>query len=109
MICPNCVRDFDGLPRPARSTFAHQRLPNRSPNRSIPQPSFFASLYLTSAEVQAVPRCSKRTLIRYYQGYKKPNGVYVRPVLGVFHRGRNVLFARSEVQRFITARTTVIR
>jgi hypothetical protein len=60
--------------------------------------------FLTSAEVQAVLRCSKMTLYRYYRGYETKKGTFKRPILSHIRREGRVLFAKSEVVKFLTAR-----
>ena len=65
------------------------------------------SPFLVSAEVSAALRISKRTLIRLYKGYDDANGKFRRPVIGSVHRGGRVLFEKSEVSRFLAARTRV--
>ena len=70
-------------------------------------PTTNSSPFLLSAEVRAILRCSKRTLIRLYKGYEDANGKFRRPVIGSVHRGGRVLFEKSEVSRFLAARTRV--
>lgn len=70
-------------------------------------PATNSSPFLLSVEVRAILRCSKRTLIRLYKGYEDTNGKFRRPVIGSVHRGGRVLFEKSEVSRFIAARTRV--
>lgn len=64
-----------------------------------------SSPFLLSAEVRSILRCSKRTLIRYYRGYKRPDGTRVRPVIASVRRGGAVLFARAVIESYITRRT----
>jgi intein-encoded DNA endonuclease-like protein len=64
-----------------------------------------SSPFYLSAEVRSILRCSKRTLIRLYKGYRDAEGKFRRPVLGSMQRGGRILFEKSEVSRFITART----
>lgn len=66
-----------------------------------------SSPFLLSAEVCSILRCSKRTLARYYKGYVNADGRRVRPVLGSVRRGGRILFAKTEVERFIAARLVV--
>jgi hypothetical protein len=66
-----------------------------------------ASPFLTPDEVRKILRCSKRTIIRYYNGYVKKVGTRVRPVLAALRRGGNVLISKFELQRYIDARTGV--
>jgi Helix-turn-helix domain len=70
----------------------------------------FATLppYLKFNEVKAILRCSDRTLSRYYRGDRKPDGTPVRPILGYIRRGRSILFAKTELERFLAARTVRI-
>jgi len=70
-------------------------------------PATISSPFLLSTEVRAILRCSKRTLIRLYKGYADANGKFRRPVIGSVHRGGRVLFEKSEVSRFLAARTRV--
>ncbi len=64
--------------------------------------------FLLSAEVCLILRCSKRSLIRYYFGYTKSDGVWVRPVLSSVRRGGRILFAKSAVEAYLAKRTTVV-
>ena len=70
----------------------------------------FATLpsYLKFNEVKAILRCSDRTLSRLYRGNRKPDGTFVRPVLGYVRRGGTILFAKSEIERFLVKRTVVV-
>lgn len=68
-------------------------------------PATNTSPFLLSVEVRAILRCSKRTLIRLYKGYRDADGRFRRPVLGSVHRGGRILFEKSEVSRFLAART----
>jgi hypothetical protein len=78
----------------------------RSKQRVI-LPEINSSPFLLPVEVRSILRCSKRTLIRYYKGYSNANGRRVRPLLGSVRRGGRILFAKTEVDRFIAARTAV--
>jgi hypothetical protein len=66
-----------------------------------------ASPFHTPAEVCAILRCSKRTLIRMYKGCKKKDGAFVRPVLAAVRRGGSILISKYELERYIAARSTV--
>ena len=79
----------------------------RRTSRPAVLPEIISSPFLLSAEVRIVLRCSKRTLIRLYRGYTKPDGRRMRPVLGSVRRGSRILFAKTEIERFIAARTQV--
>jgi hypothetical protein len=63
--------------------------------------------FLLSAEVRQLLRCSKRTLIRYYRGYRKSDGTRVRPVLASVRRGGAILFARAAVESYLSRRKVV--
>ena len=80
---------------------------SRKQYSAVAVPEINSSPFLLSAEVRAILRCSKRTLIRLYKGYRLPDGKFRRPVLGSVHRGGRILFEKSEVSRFIVARTRV--
>jgi intein-encoded DNA endonuclease-like protein len=80
---------------------------HRKQHPAVVLPTTNSSLFLLSVEVRAILRCSKRTLIRLYKGYDDANGKFRRPVIGSVHRGGRVLFEKSEVSRFIAARTRV--
>lgn len=62
-------------------------------------------VFLLSAEVRSILRCSKRTLIRYYKGYTKTDGRRVRPVLPSVRRGGTILFPKSAIDAYIAERT----
>jgi hypothetical protein len=70
-------------------------------------PEINSSPFFLPAEVCSLLRCSKRTLIRYYKGYVNVDGRRVRPVLGSVRRGGRILFAKTEIDRFLAARTQV--
>lgn len=80
-------------------------LPARYGKIAIPLSDINSSPFLLSAEVRSILRCSKRTLIRLYKGYRDVDGKFRRPVLGSIKRGNTVLFETSEVNRFLAART----
>jgi hypothetical protein len=71
-----------------------------------PVPILSAALptFLTSIEVQSLLRVSKLTLMRYRRGYTTANGTFKRPVLGHLRREGRILFAKSEVEKFLTQR-----
>ena len=60
---------------------------------------------LTSSEVANLLRCSPRSIIRLYRGYTRPDGTFVRPVLGYTRRGRNILFSKHQLEKYLLART----
>jgi hypothetical protein len=66
-------------------------------------------LYLTCAEVRGIFRISERQLRRYYRGDSKPDGkggmVFTRTVLGHTRRGGTILFEKTQIQKFLAART----
>ncbi len=69
-------------------------------------PVNFATLppYLTCAEVRKLLRCSERTLRRYYRGDSR-GGAASRPILGYAQRVGTTLFAKAEIERFLSRRT----
>jgi hypothetical protein len=63
---------------------------------------------LTFAETRQVLRCSARTLFRLYKGYRKPDGAFKRAELCHVRRGGSVLFLKSDVEKYLTARHSVV-
>jgi|HubBroStandDraft_6_1064221.scaffolds.fasta_scaffold12215_4 excisionase family DNA binding protein len=60
----------------------------------------FKERYLTSSEVCDLLRISKRTLIRWTTRAKRPRLTFVR-------NGRRILFPKTDINRYIAARTTM--
>jgi excisionase family DNA binding protein len=58
------------------------------------------SPFYTSAEVRTILRVSKRTLIRWTTSAKRPRLAFVR-------NGHKILFPKADVDRYISARTTL--
>jgi hypothetical protein len=57
--------------------------------------------FLNSTQACQLLSCSHQTLIRYYRGYTRANGVYARPVLTVIHRCGRKLFAKADLLEFL--------
>lgn len=82
-----------------------------APPASAPPPIDIYNLphsHLTSVEARSALRCSERSLLRLYMGYHRSDGTFTRAALGFTRRGGRVLFAKSEIIRYLEARTAVV-
>lgn len=67
-----------------------------------------SSPFLTFRETQDVLRCSKRSLLRYINGYVRAGGDRVPASLSSVKRGRHLLIAKSAIEDFLGRRTRAV-